>query len=139
MKFYFTPLQSKHKIKNDISANITKAGCLFFNKWTLLNLGIDPNKKFLIHLYEDASKRTIGFKITDELDLAENKKLKNIRLVTPFKTKQGSIYAQIGIKPFLNLLTNLHLPCNRMVIKEYNDILLGKLHYITIPDMITTE
>ena len=134
MKFYFTPLKSKKRIKNEVTVNVTKAGCLFFGKWALMNLGLDPEKSFLIYLYEDAARRTIGFKFSDKIDLDENRILKNVRLVKPFKTKQGSIYAQIGIKPFLAVLTNLYLPCNRIDVKEYKDAALGQIWYITLPE-----
>lgn len=134
MKFYFTPLKSKTRIKNGISINITKAGCLFFGKWALINLGLDPEKSFLMSLYEDAVRRSLGFTFSDKLDLAENKILKNTRLVKPFTTKQGAIYAQVGIKPFLHLINNLHLPCNKLEVKEYKDANIGQMWYITIPE-----
>ena len=134
MKFYFTPLKSKTRIKNEVTVNITKTGCLFFGKWALINLGLNPENSFMLSLYEDSARRTLGLKFSDKIDLDENKIQRNVRLVKPFKTKQGAIYAQVGIKPFLALIDNLHLPCNRIEVKEYKDAAIGQMWYVTLPE-----
>lgn len=133
MKFFFTPLKSKTKIKNELILSVTKAGCLWMGRWTLVNLGLVAEKSFLLSLYEDSARRTLGFKISDILNIDENKLQHNVRLVKPIKTKSGAVYAQIGIKPFIKLLPNLILPC-KVKIKEYKDASIGQMYYITLPE-----
>lgn len=132
-KFNFEPLISRHQIKNndDCYVKIYKPGIMKFNQETLRNLSIGEKGTF-IKLYQDISKRTIGFKFFDKINLNNE-----IRFMKPIHIKTGAICCQISIIPFIKAIKDIKLPTSRLEIKKYNDtdkyLGLGEIYYVEIP------
>jgi len=128
-KLNFIPAIDRNKmIKNESYCRISKIGILTLPRKTLINLGFKLDGITPIYLYEDLPNRVIGFRIDNKIV-----KEKNLRLIKPYHSKQGAIYAVFSIKFFLEQLNGIKYPLPKLIIKKYSDKLTEELFYIQIP------
>jgi len=128
-KLNFIPAIDRNRtIENELHCRISKIGVLALSKKTLINLGFNLNGITPIYLYEDLPNRVIGFRIDNKI-----LKEKNLRLIKPFHTKKGGVYATFSIRFFLKQLNGVEYPLSKLSIKKYSDRLTDELYYIKIP------
>lgn len=131
--FHFEPVKPKKgKPKNMFTPYITisKMGLICFGSKTLTALGMD--KKCSIKLYQDLSKRTIAWKIVNEI----GKKEDGYRFFVP-KNYTGTNIGYLSVLTIINELKDVKLPSLRIPVKKYTDndpmMNIGEVFYVKIP------
>ncbi len=128
-KLNFIPAIDRNRtIESESYCRIYKTGILTLPKKTLINLGFKLDGITPIYLYEDLPNRALGFRIDNKII-----KEKNLRLIKPFHSKQGAIYAVFSIDFFLRQLNEVKYPLPKLIIKKYSDQLMEELYHIIIP------
>lgn len=126
----FTPLKKKKKVEKDAYARVTKLGQLVLPQQTLLRIiGTDVNQ-FFVRLYCDEEKRALGFNFPNKLEQGDT----SFKVVKPYKSKNGSAFATIGVKSFVNSIDKPKLPTGKLTIKIHKgSYIVPKIYYIVIP------
>ncbi len=129
-EFNFVPLNRKKKLEIEKYVNIGKNGTMIIPKHTLNALLGSETKQFFIKLYYDIEKRALGFSFPNKTYPGDD----SIRVVKPFQSKQGSIYATVGIRPFVRSLDVAAFPAKRLKINKYKNGYLGvEIYYVIVP------
>ena len=129
--FNFIPLKKKKNIPVEAYVKITKAGSLMIPMVTVMELTGD-SKPFLLQLYHDQDKRTLGFRAIKSYNNPD--KNSSVRFIKINRSKAGYTFGMTSVRNFTKLFSNILLPTPRLKLEKYKTTYLpGEIYYVTMP------
>lgn len=140
-KFYFEPMKPRLSriVKNkELTVRIQKPGYISLSKTAMFLLGI-PETGHTIRVFEDSSRRAIGFKLVKGMLLSDKFTNAGYRFLKPYVNKEKNyIHAQIHIQSFLEKIGDITLPTGPLKVDKYKDEIFGEVYYIVVPRLSDT-